>query len=241
MSREKSSLVRGFPSQGFLHPPQRGGGPLERKCKKEESAQKGVWGEIPETTHALKERDSRKDRVGKGGEGDPGKGKKRSSLREKSRRTSRTGTYSCGDVFASDGGGAGDTCLLLLSLASLGAWNARGAGIEPRPKGLRMRTSLMCTLSQNGYGEHLWASGRLDPPDPLGSARSRCRCQGARSTRGGAGLTGAAGGGAPCPCPQVSRLRSTGRPYFHRFPPRVSPRQMSHNSPPSSVGRAQGP
>ena len=128
-------LSGGFLLRGFCIPRKGGGEPLERKCKKEESAQRGVWGEVPETTHALKERDSRKDRVGKGGGGGSREGqKKRSSLREKSRRTSRTATYSCGDVFASDAGGAGDTCLLLLSLASLGAWNARGAGIEPRPR-----------------------------------------------------------------------------------------------------------
>ena len=74
---KNSPLSGGSLLRGFCIPRKGGGGPLERKCKKEESAQRGVWGEIPETTHALKERDSRKDRVGKGGGGGSREGQKK--------------------------------------------------------------------------------------------------------------------------------------------------------------------
>ena len=185
---------------------------MERKCKKEESAQRGVWGEVPETTHALKERDSRKDRVGKGGGGGSREGQKKvvpsreippniayrniflwRCLRE---RRWRSGRYISSPP---------------LSRFSRGLECARG-GDRTQAKRLAQAQQPFCTLSQNGYGEHLWASGRLDPPDPLGSARSCCRCQGARSTRGGAGLTGAAGRRSPLSLPagvQASKHRQT--------------------------------
>ena len=165
---------------------------MERKCKKEESAQRGVWGEVPETTHALKERDSRKDRVGKvgGGEGDPGKGKKKGRPFEGNPAEHRVQLHIPVEMSSRATLEERAIHVFSSSLSLLSGLGTRaGRGSNPGQKGLRMRNSPMCTLSQNGYGECLWASGRLDPPDPLGSARSRCRCQGARSTRGGAGLT----------------------------------------------------